>query len=215
MFNDIEQANGQPLTDAMVENAKASGVAAINLTVFGDSFESACKYLALWERELNRHPDAFVRVRTVADLLEAQSSKRLGLIYGFQGIRLIGDDLDRLDLFSHLGVRVVLLTYNARDLAGDGCLEPGNAGLSNFGRAAVERLNSLGVVVDLGHCGQRTTADTIAHSKAPVAISHSGCQALADFPRNKRDEELRAMADRGGVFGVYLMPFVAVGRAHR
>jgi membrane dipeptidase len=124
---------------------------------------------------------------------------------------MIGSDLDRLDLFAKFGVRIVQLTYNGRELLGDGCLERANAGLSRLGVQAVERLNALRTLIDLSHCGQRTTAEAIVHSKAPVAITHSGCHALADRPRNKRDDELRLMADRGGVLGIYLMPFLVMG----
>jgi membrane dipeptidase len=69
-------------------------------------------------------------------------------------------------------------------------------------------MNSLGILVDLSHCGQQTTADGISLSRQPVAITHSGCRALADRPRNKRDEELRALAQKGGVVGIYFMPFL-------
>lgn len=70
------------------------------------------------------------------------------------------------------------------------------------------RMNELGILVDLSHCGQRTTADGIQTSKKPVAITHAGCSALVPLPRNKRDEELRLLAERGGVVGIYFMPFL-------
>ena len=100
------------------------------------------------------------------------------------------------------------LTYNRRNLVGDGCLEPGNAGLSTFGRALVERLNERKLLIDLSHGGERTTQEAIAASKVPLAISHTGCAALVPLPRNKTDAELRALADKGGVAGIYLMPFL-------
>lgn len=194
----------------MLRNAVASGISAVNLSLEADTLEDTFKNIAYWERELDAHPDVLCRVRTLADVRAAKKAGRLGLIYGFQGTRMIGSDLDRLDLFSKFGVRIVQLTYNGRELLGDGCLEPGNAGLSRLGLQAVERLNALRTLIDLSHCGQRTTAEAIVRSKAPVAITHSGCQALADRPRNKRDDELRLMADRGGVLGIYLMPFLAM-----
>ena len=198
-----------PLSAEMLRNAKESGITAINLSIGGSDVASTFRSMAYWERELDAHPDVLVRVRSLRDLRAAKETGRLGLIYGFQSTQMIGSDLANLELFARFGVRIVQLTYNGRELIGDGCLEPGNAGLSRFGIAAVERLNELKTVVDLSHCGQRTTADGIRYSKAPVAISHSGCLALApDRPRNKRDEELKAMADKGGVLGIYLMPFL-------
>ncbi len=201
-----------PLDAPMVRNAVDSGITAVNLTVSSGDFEATVAKIARWEAEIDRYPDALQRVRTVEQLAEAKRTGRLGVIYGFQDSTPIDRDLDRTEVFGNLGVKVVQLTYNVRNLVGDGCLEPGNAGLSTFGHALVERLDELGMLVDLSHCGQRTTAEGITASRNPVAISHSGCSAVAPHPRSKRDEELRSMADRGGVVGIYLMPFLSPGR---
>lgn len=203
---------GSPLTAEMLRNAATSGITGVNVSVAEDTLEATFRTIAYWDRELAAHPDVLVPVRTLRDLRAAQEVGKLGLIYGFQGTGVIGGDLDRLQLFSSFGVRVVQLTYNRRELVGDGCLEPANAGLSRLGAEAVERLNALRVVIDLAHGGQRTTAEAIRHSKVPVAISHSGCRAVANLPRNQRDEELRLLAERGGVVGIFLMPFLAMGR---
>lgn len=209
-FNTVQPRT--PLSDAMVRNAAQSGITGINLTVNGDDFASTVRSIAAWERELNLHGDVLMRVRSVADLAEAKRTRKLGLIYGFQGVQPIGSDLSTVAMFAAYGVKIIQLTYNTRSLVGDGSLEPGNAGLSSFGRDLVAEMDRQRVIVDLSHCGQRTTAEGIAASTRPVAISHSGCAALADVPRNKRDVELKAMADKGGVVGIYLMPFLTPGR---
>jgi membrane dipeptidase len=196
----------------MARNAVESGITCVNLTVSSGDFESTVAKIARWEAEIERWPQALQRVRSVAQVKEAKRAGRLGIIYGFQDAVPLDRDLGRLQLFSDLGVKVIQLTYNVRNLVGDGCLEPANAGLSNYGRAMVARMNELGILVDLSHCGQRTTADGIEASAMPVAVSHSGCQAIAPHPRSKRDEELRALAERGGVVGIYLMPFLSPGR---
>jgi membrane dipeptidase len=164
--------------------------------------------IARWDRELVAHPDRLLAVRSGADLQRAHRERKVGLIYGFQETSPIGDDLDRIDLFHALGVRVIQLTHNRRNLVGDGCMEPGNAGLSQYGHEVVERLNARRVLVDLAHGSQRTIAEGIAASKAPVLISHTGCRALADLPRNTGDAELRAMAERGGVVGIIFWPYL-------
>jgi len=158
--------------------------------------------------EVERDPSLLTIVRNAGDIQAAKQSKRLGLMFGFQGTDVLGTDLTRLVHFRRLGVRIMQLTYNTRSLAGDGCLEPGNAGLSSFGRQMVARMNELGIAVDLGHCGMQTCSDAIAHSRKPVLITHTGCRAVYDHPRNKTDAVLKACADRGGVVGIYLMPFV-------
>jgi membrane dipeptidase len=203
-----------PLSPADLENARRSGITAVNLTVgvvgaaAPDPFEGTVTRIAAWERECDRHPDVLRRVRTAADLADTKATGRLGLIYGFQDVVPFGGSLDRIDLFYGLGVRIVQLTYNDRNFVGDGSLEPNDGGLSRMGHAAVARMNDLGILVDLSHCGARTTLEGIQASAVPVSVTHSGCSAVFAHPRNKDDATLRLLADRGGVMGVYLMPFL-------
>jgi membrane dipeptidase len=211
-FNVMDRL-GQPLTAQMVENARGSGITAVSVTLNQGgaghaAFDATVAGIAYFQREVASHPDLFMQVRTVADLHHAKEAGRVGLIYSFQDTAMLEGDLGRLDLFDDFGVKVIQLTYNLRNEVGDGCLETGNGGLSKFGRNVVARMNELGIAVDTSHCGQRTTAEAIEVSTRPVAITHSACQAVYEHPRSKRDEELRAMADGGGVLGVYLMPFL-------
>ncbi|MGE0555356.1 MAG: dipeptidase [Gemmatimonadales bacterium] len=201
-----------PLDRTMIDNARRSGITAMNVTVNGGDFESTVRRTAPWLENASRYPDVFRPVRSVDELLDAKRTRRVGIVFGFQDTTPYGRDLSTMEVFHQIGVRVVQLTYNVRNLVGDGCLEPGNAGLSRFGREVVARLNALGTIVDLSHCGKRTTAEGIAASTAPVGITHTGCNAVARHPRSKDDEELRAMAKRGGVVGIYLMPFLSPGR---
>ena len=211
-FNVMDRM-GRPLTPEMVENARQSGITGISVTLNAfdpghAAFDATVAGIAYFTREVAAHPDVFMQVRTVADLSEAKRTGRLGLIFSFQDGAMLEGDVGRLDLFHDFGVKVIQLTYNLRNQLGDGSLETGNAGLSKFGRDVVARMNELGISVDTSHCGQRTTAEAIEVSTQPVAITHSGSQAVYMHPRNKRDEELRAMADGGGVIGIYLMPFL-------
>jgi membrane dipeptidase len=201
------------LTDAMVRNAAASGITAVNLTIGGASPEAVFKDMARWEDDLRRHPDVLTSIRSVADLMRAKAERKFDLIYGFQDTVAIGDDLSRVALYHSFGVRIIQLTYNVHNLVGDGCLVPVDNGLTPFGRDVVAELNARRIIVDTGHTGIRTTEDAIAASRAPIAISHSGCRAVADRPRSKPDETLRKLADRGGVIGIYLMPFLTMGSA--
>jgi membrane dipeptidase len=209
-----------PLTAAALADVKASGVTAINLTVNlvgngPDRFERAVKGIALVEREIEAHPDVLLRVRTGHDLALAKQTGRLGIIYGFQDTSMLEGDLGRLALFRDLGLRICQPTYNRRNLIGDGCMETADGGLSRLGYEFVAEVNRLGVLLDLSHAGRRTIAEGIAVSKAPVAITHTGCRALADLPRNTSDESLKALAEKGGVAGIYFMPFLRVsGQPH-
>ncbi len=127
---------------------------------------------------------------------------------GFQNPEFLEEDPERIATFRKLGVRIMQLTYNRRGKFGDGCLETANAGLTTAGIYTVKLMNDAGVAVDLSHSGYRTTAEGIAHSTRPVLISHAGCAAVYAYPRNKPDEILKPLADRGGFFGVYLMPYL-------
>ncbi|HYL98879.1 MAG TPA: membrane dipeptidase [Blastocatellia bacterium] len=199
-----------PLSAEQLDNVAKSGLTAVNVTISGNgrSFEDAIRNIALWQNEASVHSGQFLLVRGGGDITLAKKERKLGLILGFQDGEMIGRDLSLLDVFHKLGVRVIQPTYNVRNLIGDGCLEVGDAGLSSFGRQVVHRMNELGIALDLSHCGRRTTADGIAASAGPVIISHSGCAAVHKNPRNKEDRELKALAERGGVFGIYLMPYL-------
>jgi membrane dipeptidase len=207
------------LIDQEVKDTRESGITCAHITVGpvgtrapDEAYIETVRGMAFWEREIVDHPEVMVRVRTAADITRAKKAKRTGLVYGVQDGVAFETDLDRLDDLHALGLRVVQPTYNRRNLLGDGCLEPANAGLSRTGIEAVERMNALGILVDLSHCGRQTAADAIRISKKPVAFTHTGCAALADHPRNRTDEELRAVADKGGVSGIYFMPYLSEGR---
>jgi len=211
--------DGAELSPGEVDDIRASGMTCLHLTVGevgamppDEAYQKSVASIARWEAEVDRYPAALLRVRSVSDIRAAKASGRTGLIYGFQDGVCFETDLDRLETFHRLGIRVIQPTYNRRNRLGDGCLEPSDAGLSDVGHEAVERMNVLGILVDLSHCGRVTAADAIRRSARPVAFTHTGCAALADHPRNRTDAELRAVANKGGVSGIYVMPYLAGGR---
>ena len=185
-----------------------SGITAINFTVSDPTFEGTVGNIAAVEALVEQHLDTFMLVRRHSDIARAKRENKIGILPGFQYTVFLEENPERIEVFRRFGVRIMQLTYNNRSLFGDGCLEPGNAGLSKAGIAAVKKMNDLGVAVDLSHSGYRTTSEGIAESKKPVLITHSGCAAVYPHPRSKPDEILKSLADRGGYFGVYLMPYV-------
>jgi len=187
---------------------RQSGITAINRTISERDFEGTVNNLGEMEALAEKYPETFTVVRKHADIARAKQQKQLGLIPGFQYTAFLEHDPERIATFRNLGVRIMQITYNTRGIFGDGCLEPGDAGLSTAGVAAVKKMNELGVAVDLSHSGYRTTAEAIDVSSKPVLITHSGCAAVYAHPRNKPDEILKSLANRGGYFGVYLMPYL-------
>lgn len=209
-----------PPSAQLLRDLRTSGITAASITLSvgstGDRMMKAIRKIAIFDEKVAAAQDVLMRIRTAADLKTAKSTHRVGLIYNLQDSSLLENDLARVAILQQLGVRVMQLTYNTRNLVGDGSLEKANTGLSNLGRQLVAELNRTHIVVDLSHSGQRTIAEGIAESKAPPVISHTGCRALTDHPRNTPDAELRALADKGGVVGIYFMPFlVTTGAATR
>ena len=192
----------------LLAGLRQSGITAINCTVSERTLDGTLENLASIEALVEKYPEAFAIVRKHSEIDLAKERKNLGILLGFQDTAFFEENPERIELFRNLGVRIMQLTYNNRSAFGDGCLEPGNAGLSKAGFAAVKKMNEIGVAVDLSHSGYRTTSEGIAASTKPVLISHSGCSAVYPHPRSKPDEILKSLSDRGGYFGVYLMPYL-------
>ncbi len=202
-----------PLTPAMVENAARSGITAVNSTVSeittaDRALELTIKNVAAWDYELEHHPNVFALVRRFEDIRAAKKEHKVGVILGFQDTLPYADKIERVEMFHRLGVRIVQLTYNGSNLVGDGCLVPNDAGLKPYGREVLAKLNELGTLIDVSHVGWETTRQAIAASRAPIAATHTGAAAVNNVPRNKPDDILRSIAQRGGVVGVYMMPFL-------
>ena len=192
----------------------ATGVTVVRDTVFpvgnlADSWGDYQKDIAAKHELVGANPDRLLLIRSAADILKAKREKKFGVVIGTQDTSMVGPELDRLAQLRKDGVMSVQLTYNNRNLAGDGALEPANAGLSKLGRKTIERIEAEKLLLDLSHGGQRTMAEAAAHAKRPLVNSHTGARALYDHPRNTDDATIRAVADKGGVTGVYFMPFLA------
>ena len=193
----------------------ATGVTLLRDTVFpvgnvADPWGDYQKDIVAKQNILNANPDRLVLVRSAADILKAKREKKFAWLYGTQDMSMVGGDLDRLAQLKKDGVMTVQLTYNNGNLAGDGSLEPRNGGLTKLGKAAIERIEAEKMLLDLSHGGARTMAEAAAFAKRPLVISHTGARAVVDHPRNTADETIKAIADKGGVIGVYFMPFLTL-----
>lgn len=160
------------------------------------------QFFSAWNSFLANQDQAFLRIDSATDLDRVKSSGRIGVLLGLQNAEHFRH-ADDVDLFYGLGQRVSQLTYNSRNLIGNGATERRDEGLSDFGVAIVERMNKVGMAVDVSHCGDRTTLDAFEASRRPVLITHSNCRALVPgHPRCKTDEAIRKMASKGGVMGI-------------
>jgi membrane dipeptidase len=185
----------------------------VNLGNFAtDSYEEAIRYFAYWNGFIAAYPDHLLRIGAASDFTRAKQSGKLGLLFGTQdGIHFRAPD--DVDLFYGLGQRVSQLTYNFRNRIGNGAFERRDDGLSDFGISIVERMNKIGMAVDLGHAGERTMFDTLEASRKPVIISHGNSRMLApSCLRCVTDEAIRRMAKTGGVIGVNFISFMVKDR---
>ena len=188
-----------------------AGLTAAHVTLAAfENYEQTAANIVLWERALTENSDVIRRIHTADDIESAKNEGRVGIIYGFQNASPIEDELAYVSVFRTLGVRIVQLAYMYQNLVGAGCLEPRDPGLSAFGRDLVKELNRQAVAIDLSHCGPKTTMEAIEASSTPVLFTHANPKAVLDSKRNKSDEELRFLAERGGVVGAVTFPtFVA------
>ena len=160
------------------------------------------------------HQGMVLVVRTLADIDEADRSGRIGIVFGLESATPIENELDRLDVLYGLGIRQIGIAYSESNGLGGGLKEPGDGGLTTFGRKAVRRMNQLGLAIDLSHAGDRTALDTCERSDRPVFITHAGARAVWDIPRMKPDDVLRAVAGTGGVIGMSAAPHTTLSAAH-
>lgn len=147
-------------------------------------------------------PDRILQVRTVADILSAHQSGRIGIIPGVQGMHFIEDETAFIPILAKLGLRVAALTYNESTQFGCGCLEPQDHGLTLLGIRAVQELNRSGIAIDVSHAGYRTSLDMITNSRRPVLATHSNAFAVTPNGRNLKDDQIRAIAASGGIIGI-------------
>lgn len=196
-------------------NMHKGGLTAANCTVcVWDGFRETMMNIAKMRRAMDDHADILMPIHSTACIRRAKDQGKVGLILGFQNAAGIEDRLEYLQLFKALGVGVIQLTYNTQNLVGAGCWEKNDSGLTGFGHEVVEEMNRLGMLVDLSHVGVRTADDAVRHSRKGCAYSHICPAGLFDHPRNKTDEALRLIVERGGFVGVATYPpFMRTGAA--
>lgn len=166
-----------------------------------DRFYRAMQAMTEWYEFSREFPERILLAASSRDIIRAKEEKKTAIVMCFQGPKPIEDDLSNLELFHKLGLRVMQIAYNGRSYLADGSTEPGNAGLSAFGRLAIQEMNRLGILIDLSHVGERSSIEAAELSSLPVVCSHSNPKAVTDNPRNISDAEIKAIAEKGGTVG--------------
>jgi len=186
-----------------MDKVKAAGFTAIagctTADALGASFVETMKALELYLAKFHERPDKYQLVRTAADIDKAIAEDKLGIYFTHQGTDILEGDPERVSVLRQLGYGYCLLAYNARNPVGDGAFEPDNGHLTIYGKSVIDAYNKYGMVVDVSHTGINTALGAIERSTDPVISSHSGCQAINDYPRCHPDEVTKALAQSGGV----------------
>ena len=167
-----------------------------------NAYEGALEFFSRWNAFIAGSDERLMRIDSVNDFARVKASKKIAVILGLQNAQHFRRP-DDVNFFHALGQRVSQLTYNSRNLIGNGSTERRDEGISDFGVAIIDRMNKVGMAIDVSHCGDRTTLDAFELSKKPVLITHSNCRVLANgHPRDKSDEAILALKKSGGVMGI-------------
>jgi membrane dipeptidase len=195
------------------EDMRRGGLTAANCTsCVWENFQGTMNNIVSWKQMFRENSDLLTQVRTTEDIYRAKGEGKTGIILGFQNVSAFEDRLGYIEIFKDLGVGIAQMAYNTQNLAGTGCYESRDGGLSDFGREMVAEMNSVGIMCDLSHVGPRTSEDVIKASTKPVCYSHCLPSGLKEHPRNKSDEQLRFITDHGGFIGVTMFsPFLKKG----
>lgn len=194
----------RPLSEKDAVDFRASGITGFHNAVgLGGptAREDALAFLAAWQGFAGRNPHVFSLVGTADDLDRAKREGKCAVIMGIQNSEHFQTPED-VEFFYQLGQRCSQLTYNSQNLIGSGSTERVDGGVTDYGAKIIEAMNDVGMLIDVSHCGDRTTLDAIALSPRPIAITHSNCRALVDHPRVKTDEAIKALGAKGGVMGI-------------
>jgi membrane dipeptidase len=208
MVHDVEEQRG------FVAAFEVAGVDCIlqNAGEEGNDIEVLLRRLGRFTYAIDMMPQILQRAATPDDILKAKKNGKRCLYLTTNGVpvpkcfRTTEEALTHIRTFFQLGVRMMHLTYNRRNLIGDGCAEARDGGLSDFGQAVITEMNQAGVIVDIAHSGVQTGMHAAKYSGKPVVISHATCAALSDHCRAKPDELIRAVADTGGIIGICCVP---------
>jgi len=199
------EANPETFTEAEFKVFLDSGINVFHPAVGlggANAYEQALEFFSRWNAFIAGSDERLMRIDSVQDFARVKASKKIAVILGLQNAEHFRRP-DDVNFFYNIGQRVSQLTYNSRNLIGNGATERRDEGISDFGAAIIDRMNKVGMAIDVSHCGDRTTLDAFELSKKPVLITHSNCRVLANgHPRDKTDEAILAVKKSGSVIGI-------------
>ena len=192
----------------LFKNAHQAGITAIHATlVYWENTEESFAKIKYWNDLFKEHYDIITHAKKTEDIFQAKKNNKLAIIFGFQNSAPIANDIFLVEKFFKEGLRFMQLTYNNQTPLAGGCFEPKDSGVSRFGKAVIEEMNRLGMIVDLSHAGKQTCIDAIDFSSKPVAISHANPSFFHKSIRNIDSDVLQKLAKKNGFIGLSLYPY--------
>ncbi len=210
----IDGFQGSDLNDVYVAKLRKSGITAFFTSVSDSHADLRQTMLNIRSTKafIQEHSGDLVLCTNTGDIARAKATGSVGILLSFQDTYCLGYDIDLIECFYELGVRMVQLTANDSNIVGDGCGEQRGAGLTKFGKRLVRKLNELGILVDLSHVGDRTRADALDVSEKPCIVSHGNADGFCKNPRNISDGVIGRLAAKGGVIGATTYPSLCTWR---
>ena len=160
------------------------------------------------------HQDFIVHCKTVDDIFAAKKAGKIAMVFVIEGAAPIENEVDRIDILYGLGVRQLGVTYSESNALGSGCKEDHDGGLTMFGKQCVERMNKVGMLIDVSHCSSQTAYDAVMHSTKPIIMSHTGAKGVWNTKRLASDELIQAIAAKGGVVGIEAAPHTTMSKTN-
>jgi microsomal dipeptidase-like Zn-dependent dipeptidase len=210
VFDGLQISNWDRETIEEIKRGDIHGIHA-TLAVWETPIE-AIRNIADWNVLRNENSDLIEIATSSDDIRNSAEQGKVSVVLGFQNTSPFAQDYTLVEIFHQLGIRIAQLTYNIQNYVGGSCYDPEDSGLTRFGTRIVEEMNRVGMLIDLSHVGNKTSLNAIEASSKPVSITHANPLWFANTPRNKPDEVIQALVDRGGVIGACLYPNVIGGQ---
>lgn len=192
----------------------ASGFDFVSLSVGHDAWglSTTLHHIGAVRKEIESQPEHYTFVETVAEIQQAKGEGKLALGFHFQGVEALDGDPNLVSVYYSLGVRQMLLAYNQKNKACDGCHERTDCGLSRYGIRIIQEMDRVGMLLDLTHTGCASTVEAMEVTENPVVFSHSNPKKVFDHPRNITDDQIKKCAEKDGVIGIVGLGPILPGR---
>lgn len=194
-------------SEKIFRQMRDGGVDGVHVTIaYHEGFRDTVLNFEKWNRWFEAYPDLIMKGLTANDIDKARKTGRTAIFFGFQNPSPIEDDIGLVEIVHTLGARFMQLSYNNQSLLASGCYEDEDTGLTRMGKEVIQEMNRVGLVVDMSHSAERSTLEAAEFSERPIAITHANPRAWHLALRNKTDEVIRAVTERGGMLGFSVYP---------